>query len=162
MHLGVRLSLMNPPVYSDVHLRTPCHEPQTRDVLRLGLYVSVWTAAVLEDVSSETSFFHPSPVVAGPPPKKNSLARPAPQICSPARLGPGSRGVVPRRASSGLLDRPLVATTVSRWLEMLPRWFLDRFGTPLDSNLGSSWASLGSPWGPKMQYIFVFFDVFAH
>ena len=35
---------------------------------RLGLYVTVWTAADLEDVSSETPFFHLPAVVAGPPP----------------------------------------------------------------------------------------------
>ena len=82
-------------------------------------------------------------------------------VDSPARLGPKSRGVVPETASNWLPDRPLEATTMSVWLEMLPRWFLERFGSQRDPNLGSSWAPLGTAWGPKMQYLLRFFDVFT-
>ena len=91
--------------------------------------------------------------VTGPPP---------PQIWAPARLGPGSPGVVPETASSWLLGRPLEATTVSRWLEKLPTCFLDFFGSQLDPSLGSFWAPLGTPRDPKMQYVLRFLNVFAY
>ena len=70
----------------------------------------------------------------------------------PARLGPGSRDVAPQMASSCLLDRSLEATTISRWLDMLPRWCWELFTGRLDRNLISSWAPLGMLWGPTMQY----------
>ena len=87
---------------------------------------------------------------------------PPPQIYLPARLGPGSRGVVPETVSGGLLGRPLEASTVSRWLEKLPRWCLDFFGSQLDTNLGSSCAPRGTARGPEMQYVLSFFDVFVY
>ena len=65
---------INPPLYSDVHLRTPCHEPQTRDVWRLGLYVTVWTTAFLEDVLGNGSFSRFRRTLPHPPQKK--FARP--------------------------------------------------------------------------------------
>ena len=87
---------------------------------------------------------------------------PQKKIYLPARLGPGSRGVVPETVSGRLLGRPLEAATVPRWLDKLPRWFLERFGSHCDPNLGSSWARLGTPRGPNMQYTSRFFDVFAY
>ena len=87
------------------------------------------------------------------PPTKKLPARPA---------GPRE----PRRGSRDglklIIDRPLEATTVPVWLEMFLRWFLERFGSQYDLNLGSSWARLGTPWGPKMQYVVKCFDVFAY
>ena len=105
-------------------------------------------------MSLETGRFWRPVDVSGPPP--------TPQIYLPVRLGPGSRGVVPEPASNWLLDCPLETTTVSAWLEMLLRWFLERFGSQHDPKLGSSRTPLGTPWGPKMQYVLRFFDVFAH
>ena len=78
------------------------------------------------------------------------------QISPPARPGPGSHGVVPETASGWVLGRPLEATTVSEWLEMFLRWFLERFGSQHAPDLGSSWAHLGTPQGPKMQYVLRF------
>ena len=124
---------INPPLYSDVHLRTPCHEPQTRDIWRLGVYVTVWTAAFLEDVLGNGPFSGSPPIVS-PPPQKKILT---------ARQGPGSRGAVPDLASDWPLDRPLEVITVRRWPEKLPISFLERFGSRLELILGTSWESLG-------------------
>ena len=118
----------------------------------MGLYTTVGTAAVLEDVSGNGPFSEFRSTLPDPPKK----------IWLPVRLGPGSRGLVPETVSGRLLGRPLEAATVSRWLEKLPRWFLEFFGSQLDPNLGSSWAPLGTPRSPKMQYVLRFFDVFAY
>ena len=69
--------MINPPLYSDVHLPTPLHEPKTWDVWRLGLYVTVWTAPVLEDVSGNGPFSGFRPTFLAPPLPPNFLARPA-------------------------------------------------------------------------------------
>ena len=60
---------VSPPLYSDVHLPTPLQEPQTRDVWRLGLYVTVWTTAVFEDVSRNGPFSECPATLPDPPPK---------------------------------------------------------------------------------------------
>ena len=81
------------------------------------------------------------------PPPSNLLVRPA----GPREPRRGSRdglGMAPRS--------PWEAATESRWLEKLARWFLEFFGSQLDPNLGSSWAPLGTPRGPKMQYVLRF------
>ena len=44
----------------------------------------------------------------------------------------------------------------------MPRWLLERFGSQHDPIWGSSWAPLGTPRGPKMQYVLRCFDVFAY
>ena len=38
----------------------------------------------------------------------------------------------------------------------------EAFGSHLDPNWGSSWAPLGTPRGPKMQYVVRPFDVFVY
>ena len=124
---------ITPLLYIDVHLPTPLHEPQKRDVWPLGVYGTVGTTAVFEDLSGNGSISGFRPARPDPPQKKYLPARLGPGSHG---LGPGSRAAVSEMAPNLLLDHHLEATTGSKWLDMLPRWFWHLFGGQLDPTWG--------------------------